>query len=265
MSMPAERAGAEVGPVEVVIDPVRVAAFAEAIGDERAGREVPATYIVVPTFDLVVRTLTGAIGSGPLTGGVHGEEDIHLHRPMTPGMRLLAMGSVHAVRVSQSGTRIAMRIRATDAGGALVVEHYWTTFVRGATLGESRGLDPPDHQLTDGIRERPARHLRVPVADDVTWRYADASGDHSPFHTDQEAAQAAGFPTIILHGMCTVSLAVAAIAPRATRVAVRFAKPAYPGHPLEVDVYDIAHGVCAFEASSQGVPVLTNGRLETSE
>jgi acyl dehydratase len=262
MGIPAARVGLEVGPVDVVFDPGRVAAFAEAIGDPRRGRQVPPTYIVVPTFGLVVRTLTEAVDVRSLGGGVHGEEDIRVHRPVTPGMRLSASGSVHGVRVSPSGTRIAMRIQAVGAHGALVVEHFWTTFVRGAMLGESRGRDLPDHQLTDEVRAAPTRHLSVAVPDDVTRQYAEASGDHSPFHTDREAARAAGFPTIILHGMCTLGLVVAAVAPAATRVAVRFAKPAYPGHPLEVDVYDIAPGICAFEASSQDVPVLTNGRLE---
>jgi acyl dehydratase len=266
MGTPGERIGAKVGPVGFVVDGERSVAFAEAIGDHHPahldGRQAPPLFIVVPTFDLVVRTLAEAVGDVPLSGGVHGEEDIRVHQPLGAGMRLDAVGAVHSVRVRPSGTRIAIRVEVVDGDGRPVVEHLWTTFLRGAELGESAGPAPPDHELTDGHRLVAARHVAVPVPDDVTWRYAEASGDLSPFHTDPAAAQAAGFPTIILHGMCTLGLAVAALDPVANRVAVRFARAAHPGHPLELSVHDLGDGVQVFEATSQGVPVLTNGRLE---
>jgi acyl dehydratase len=129
-------------------------------------------------------------------------------------------------------------------------------------LGADGGPETPDHQLTDADRARGPRHVTVPVDRDVTARYADASGDHSPAHTDPAAAAAAGFPDIILHGMCTVGLAVSALLPTAHRAAVRFARPAHPGHPLELDAYDLPGGRVGFEAQSQGVPVLTQGLLE---
>ncbi len=265
MSTPGERIGATVGPIEIVIDGDRAAAFAEAIGDpepsHRRGEVAPLTYIVVPTFDLTVRTLGVATEGANLMGGVHGEEDIRVHRPLTAGMRLQATGRVHGVRVSPSGTRVAMHVTAGDDDG-IAVEHYWTCFIRGQVLGESAGPDTPDHLLTDAGRAQAAGRVSAPVARDVTQRYADASADHSPAHTDPAAAAAAGFPDIILHGMCTVGLAVSALAPNAGRVAVRFARPAHPGHPLEIDTYDLGHGRLGFEAQSQGVPVLTQGLLE---
>ena len=265
MGTPGDRIGTTVGPVEIVIDGDRAAAFAAAIGDREpthlAGEVAPLTFIVVPTFDLVVRTLGVATQGAALTGGVHGEEDIRVHRPLTAGMRLQATGRVHGVRVSASGTRIAMHITADDDLGP-AVEHYWTCFVRGQVLGDSAGPETPDHQLADDVRAATPRRVSAPVPDDVTWRYADASGDHSPAHTDADAARAAGFPAIILHGMCTVGLAVSAINPLARRVAVRFARPTHPGQPLDLEVYDVGDGRRAFEAASQGVPVLTHGLLE---
>jgi acyl dehydratase len=265
MGTPGERIGTTVGPVDIVIDGDRAAAFAAAIGDREpthlSGAVAPLTFIVVPTFDLVVRTLGVATEGAALTGGVHGEEDIRVHRPLTAGMRLQATGRVHGVRVSPSGTRIAMHIAAGDDDGP-AVEHYWTCFVRGQVLGVSAGPETPDHQLADDVRATTPRPLSVPVPDDVTWRYGDASGDHSPAHTDPDAARAAGFPGIILHGMCTVGLAVSAVNPLARRVAVRFARPTHPGHPLDLEVYDLGEGRQAFEAASQGVPVLTHGLIE---
>jgi len=38
-------------------------------------------------------------------------------------------------------------------------------------------------------------------------RYAGASGDFNPIHWSQEAAQAAGLPDVIAHGMLTMAMA----------------------------------------------------------
>ncbi|MEV0645093.1 MaoC/PaaZ C-terminal domain-containing protein [Phytomonospora sp. NPDC050363] len=61
--------------------------------------------------------------------------------------------------------------------------------------------------------------------------YADASGDQNPIHQDDAAAQAAGLPGVIAHGMFTMGLAARAVtewagdAEAITDYTVRFAKP----------------------------------------
>lgn len=61
--------------------------------------------------------------------------------------------------------------------------------------------------------------------------YAAASGDHNPIHQDDAAAQAAGLPGVIAHGMYTMGLAARAVAGWAGGPAevvsftARFAKP----------------------------------------
>src|SRR5262249_9718310 len=108
----------------------------------------------------------------------------------------------------------------------------------------------------------PPRRVSVPVAREVTQRYADASGDHSPAHTDPAAAANAGFPDIILHGMCTVGLAVSALAPTARRVAVRFARPAHPGPPLGLGGGAPGGGGPGLDARRGGVRARTGGGRE---
>ena len=44
---------------------------------------------------------------------------------------------------------------------------------------------------------------RLVTREDVK-AYADASGDQNPLHQDEEVARAAGFPTIVAHGMFTM-------------------------------------------------------------
>jgi acyl dehydratase len=45
----------------------------------------------------------------------------------------------------------------------------------------------------------------LPVGRDQLRKYAEASGDPNPIHLSDEAAEAAGLPGVIAHGMLTVA------------------------------------------------------------
>ena len=47
--------------------------------------------------------------------------------------------------------------------------------------------------------------LRVTPDAGLTKRYAEASGDPNPIHTDPDFAEKAGLPSIILHGLWTMA------------------------------------------------------------
>ena len=47
--------------------------------------------------------------------------------------------------------------------------------------------------------------LKVTPDDGLTKRYAEASGDPNPIHTDPDFAQKAGLPGCILHGLWTMA------------------------------------------------------------
>lgn len=69
---------------------------------------------------------------------------------------------------------------------------------------------------------------------DQTFRYAEASGDTMPIHTDEEFARSVGLRGIIIHGLCTMAFvsraAIQTACPedpsRLRRLAVRFSAPA---------------------------------------
>ncbi len=71
--------------------------------------------------------------------------------------------------------------------------------------------------------------FRVRRADLVA--YAEASGDDNPIHLDEAAAEAAGLPGVIAHGMYTMGLAASAVTDwvggvdRILDFSARFAKP----------------------------------------
>jgi acyl dehydratase len=60
---------------------------------------------------------------------------------------------------------------------------------------------PPDWSLGYELEER----TTPPVDRDQLRKYAAASGDPNPIHLSDEAAEAAGLPGVIAHGMLTVA------------------------------------------------------------
>ena len=60
---------------------------------------------------------------------------------------------------------------------------------------------PPDWGVGDALEER----TLPPVDRGRLRKYAEASGDPNPIHLSDEAAEAAGLPGVIAHGMLTVA------------------------------------------------------------
>lgn len=73
---------------------------------------------------------------------------------------------------------------------------------------------------------------------DTPPRYARISGDFNPVHLDEGFAQKAGFPTVIVHGMCALGASARAAhgfaAPhsRLAAIDVRFANALLPGQKI---------------------------------
>jgi acyl dehydratase len=90
-------------------------------------------------------------------------------------------------------------------------------------------------QLQQGAQLRPIEH--GPLGVDDFARYAAASGDRNPLHTDAEVARAAGFADVIGHGMLAMGLMGRVAAAVAGAGAVRtfhtrFVAPTLPGETL---------------------------------
>jgi acyl dehydratase len=83
--------------------------------------------------------------------------------------------------------------------------------------------------------------LHVTPDADLTKRYAAASGDPNPIHTDPEFAKSVGLPGVILHGLYTMAQVarahtnVAGGDPRALRrLAVQFRGMGFPEQEITV-------------------------------
>jgi acyl dehydratase len=115
--------------------------------------------------------------------------------------------------------------------------------------------------------------LRVTPDAGLTKRYAEASGDPNPIHTDPEYARNVGLPGIILHGLWTmaqVARANAAVAggdPRALkRLSVQFRGMGFPEQEVVVTstVKSVEDGriVTATEAAQGDSRIIRNAEAE---
>lgn len=93
----------------------------------------------------------------------------------------------------------------------------------------------PAWEIGDELEKR----TLPPVTRRQLTEYADASGDHNPIHTSDEAAERAGLPGVIAHGMLTAATMGLAFSPYLEHGYVkelqsRFSGMVYPGDEIVV-------------------------------
>jgi acyl dehydratase len=248
--------------------------YAEATSDPnpgpRAGTAVPPIAIVTQIWQAQMAAFQSLVPEevrASMTGGVHGEHDVVLHRPIAPGEELETWVEGHGSRRGGRHNLVTMRYSTTDADGALVAEQWWTTVLLGA-LGEAVGEAAPGH--TAAGEGDPVGDYRIETNPEMVRRYAEVSGDWSDHHFTVEAARQSGSERPFLHGLCTlaicaqgvVSLVAGGDPSHIRRIAVRFASPTFVGDDLAVHVHQTSERTYAFEAEAGGATVIKNGLAE---
>jgi acyl dehydratase len=276
VSGPGVTLGARVGPLPAVLDPEYVATCAAATRDPSSaaqrGEVVPTVALVTPIWDAQeegrVALVDPAILDG-MIGGVHGEHEVRLCRPVVPGEPLGVFVEGQGARGSRGKSFVTLKYSMLAADGALVAEQWWTTVFLGVEC-ERVGEGPPDHTMSTSARERPLGTYTQHVDPAMAKAYAEVTDDWSAHHFDVDAARAAGAARVFLHGLCTLAIAAQGVAQftcdgdtsKLSRVAARFASPTFLGEDVHVHVYDAGDGGYAFTAECVGAPVLTHGRAE---
>ena len=275
MTAPPVDLSARRGPFPGRIDADLVRRYAAATNDPspsaQAGTAVPPIAIVTQIWDAVMagREEIMVAVEQTATGGVHGEHDVVLHRPVVPGEDLQTFVSGWSARPVGRNALLTLRYETFDARDHLIAEQWWTTVYLGTTCAPA-GPDAPDHRFPDEARTHPVAVYDVATDDQMPHRYAEVSGDWSAHHFEVEAARQSGFDRPFLHGLCTMALCaqgvVATVAggdpDRIRRVAVRFATPTPVGEDVAVSIFDAGEGGFAFEASAAGTLVIAHGRAE---
>jgi acyl dehydratase len=252
-------------PITYEVTGEAMQAYADATDDVPGGP----VFAIVPAWRSIAPAST-SVASGELRKLiVHYEQDMQLHRPIAPGMKLVSRAAPVALLGRPNGTSLVIRTETREGSGELVNEQYITEFFRGVTVDQGVGERPPDHRLSvDGVP--PLATVAYDVAADQTVRYAAASGDDFAIHLDDEFARAVGLPGRIVHGLCTLAFAGRAVLEGAgihdpaavTRIAARFSAPLFPGDAVSTTMWQV-DGAFGFESlNGEGVPVLKDGRVE---
>lgn len=248
----------------------RAAAFAAAVRDDgpaqAAGLVAPPTFAHVPAMQSLVEVI-GAATPGHV---VHGAQDFVFHAPIVPMQTLLTTSTLMGVRGARAGVLLYVRSETRTADGARVCTQTATIILPGAAPDRAAGEVPaPLAAAGPG----PQAETAFDIGPAQTFAYAEAARDYSPYTLDQAAAQAAGWPAPVVHGMLTLSLAASAIvahhaggdAARLARLSCRFPAPLWSrdGERLVVRHHADGAGRLGFAATDrEGRTVLSHGHAE---
>ncbi|MBW2735227.1 MAG: MaoC family dehydratase N-terminal domain-containing protein [Deltaproteobacteria bacterium] len=266
--------------VEVVaVRAEEVLAFALATGDENPRFvDVSHTDFAAPPvftaryFNPLYSKVLSAAGAD-FTRLVFGEMDYRYHRSIRVGARVLAEAQVTDLEEKESGQLLRVQVRATDAGGDLLVEGVASFFVRARRKkGEPKKKTPP--MEVEGRDEVFALELKT--HEEQPALFAKAANDPNPIHLYEGVAQAAGLGGVIMHGLCVMACCGRAVLSelcendpeQLVRLAVRFSKPAHPGKALTMRVFspqitDTSKRFTFIAENDAGQPVITDGVAET--
>jgi acyl dehydratase len=268
--------GERVGPFHGDLDPDFARRFAAATRDPSSrvqAREVAPSVALVARIWEAQSAGRSALVSPELQrsakGGVHGEHDIVLHRPIVLGESLRIWVEGVGARPAGRHASVTLRYLAIDASDDVVAEQWWTTVLLGTSCDQLGDL-PPDHAFPEEARPHQVGTYTIEVDDDMARRYAATSGDWSPHHFEVAAARQSGSERLFLHGLCTMALCAQGIVSlvadgdpdRIRRIGVRFASPTFVGEQLHVHLYDAGTLGYAFEAECAGNTVISHGRVQ---
>jgi acyl dehydratase len=260
---------------EVTADAIEKYARATNDLNERyvGGDDIVASPIfpIVPAFQFLMKAGMDPELEADLMRLVHGEEEHVLHKPIRPGDTLTITPVIESIEAKDSGETFTVKITETNQDGDLVAEVRATSFIRGSgSKGKSAGSETPQRDIV--------HEYAFKVDEDQPARYAEASGDPNPIHTDENIAKMAGFPGVINHGMCTMAMAVKGAVDefaggdpsRVKRVAVRFSKPVFPGQELTTKFWKEGSGagttVYGFETyNPEGAAAIKNATIEIAQ
>jgi acyl dehydratase len=182
------------------------------------------------------------LGSFDLAMLVHGEQRIELHKPLPVSGAAVSRSRIAAIHDKGKAAVVVLETEVTeqDTGDRL----YSTSnsmFIRGeGGWGGDRG---PSSSFAAPERD-PDHVVSYPTRPDQALLYR-LNGDRNPLHSDPSFATLAGFPTPILHGLCTYGFTGRALLhtlcgsdpDRVRSMAARFASPVFPGDTLDVKMW----------------------------
>jgi acyl dehydratase len=258
--MPLNRAcvGKSYPPAITTVTSAAIEKYARACNDldpRYLDQNVPGGIIAPPMFAAVVAWLPVVSAmTDPELGAdlmrlLHLAQDMEFLAPMRPGEIITTTGRIISIGAAPTGETIALQLNATNEHGAVVNNTTFTALIRGrrsrsaaATTVDIPGIGPTPPLLS----------VSQTIDRDQAPRYAAASGDYNPIHTDDNVAKMSGLPGVVVHGLCTMAFTAKVIidalcggdSTRLKRLAVHFSRPVFPGDTITTKVWPAkdAHG-----------------------
>lgn len=283
MPIPVSIIGRSTAPVTHELDAAWLSGFAASVAPDRVDRfgTHPLFPVCVewPAVIAAARLDDGALRDDERRRGVHATHDLTIHRLLRAGDVVTTTATVEGLEPRRRGTLERLRIDTLDATGSLVASTVMGSLFLGVGIegaapnntAADQPLAPDHHRATTDSSSMSTVHLAVRA--DQAREYSESSRIWNPIHTDTAAAAAAGLPAPILHGTCTLAMAVSAALASAgvsdpsalRRIRARFAGMVLMPSTLELRVTRPEGGEVRFEVvDSDGAAVVRDGLLSLS-
>ena len=212
---------------------------------------------------------------------VHGEQKMKFNRLLKLNEEI----TTHAIieNIQQKGRNYILTLKSIhlDSNSKETGTSEWSLFIR----AEDSKLEKSNQQKDPKPKPKPkapseastkqiifSQDFHVP--DGVTYKYAEASGDRNKIHIDPEYAKKAGLDGVIVHGLCTMAMAIEQITDNhlggfpgtIKEVGLRFSSPVWPTDDLTVQGWkaEDEENSLLFEVNRSGgdTKVIKSGRLK---
>jgi acyl dehydratase len=280
MPVRAAAVGFEIGPYESELTTRQVLAYAAGLGetaevyfdDARDGGIVAPPMMAIPIEWPASRDLRETeefgLGESERRRVVHAGQDTQIFKPYRPGQKLRLTGRLVSAERIKPGTKTVSRLDVVDDTGERIATSFATAIYRGVELdGTDTVIDapPPWPELAS---KGAWSEKSVPIARELPHLYTECADIWNPIHTERAYALKSGLPDIILHGTCTLALAVKEVVAgplagnplRLTRLACRFSGMVIPGGAITVRHAEAGAGAFFEVMDDAGNRVISDGR-----
>lgn len=203
---------------------------------------------------------------------LHGEHRLTILSPLQPEMKIKSRAFITDVQDKRSGALLSVRVE-TACSGRPVCTNDFLLFIRG--IGGFGGGAPASGGPSGGPQAPagpPEKTVELTTQPNLALIYR-LSGDYNPLHVDAGLAELGGFKRPILHGLCTLGIAVRVIVrevlkgdtSRVGSVSCRFTRETIPGDRLRVSLWGVGSPQLYFQVqniSNKGTVVLDRGVME---
>ncbi len=230
---PVDLEGKVYGPVPWRVAVDAVTDFVEVTGDDqgRWTESAPPGFAAAALFSVAPDLLDELFDRSV----IHGEQSFVWHAPLSVGGLLDVTGTVTRVRERGGVFFITFEMRAEDVLSGKSVFLVSDEAIPGGESGFDR--QEPPHSYAGA-----KTGSQVSASRSDLIRYAAATRDWNPVHWDHDAAVAAGFPGVVVHGLLQAAwaLRVALSSTHSDRPVAdgrfRFRNPLLPARPADVSL-----------------------------